>query len=416
MSFGRDIDFKMHKVFIGWETLDMNEQAVVYNNDGEGRVEEGPKRLFLFREKFVPLSRYTADQNHYLQVKYRNGTIEHIRGPCLIYKNPLEHDSIKLENNISLDANEVLVIYQRDETTGAVRRYLQHGPTMFIPQANEWLHKFCWHGVDPNNKTRLLPHSNTFSKLKVIPDQFYYNVDEVRTADDALIRVKLMIFYELTDIEQMLNSTQDPIADFVNCVCADVIAFSSKLTYMEFIELSGELNNLTNYPQLKARSKAIGYEISKVVFRGYYASEKLQKLHDNAIAARTKLKMAFEREEQEQLLTDMKLNADTERISTEQKMELESINHIHEMERKEQEHSLGIEMKQFQGEMSRLEQDQKATIQMKGEMNKQKVEHYTNLKTMGVDLTEFVKQQAARPQKLIHVSAENNAANLHLHQ
>jgi len=32
----------------------------------------------------------------------------------------------------------------------------------------------------------------------------FLQVDEVRTADDALIRVKLMIFYELTDIELMV--------------------------------------------------------------------------------------------------------------------------------------------------------------------------------------------------------------------
>lgn len=30
-------------------------------------------------------------------------------------------------------------------------------------------------------------------------------VDEVRTADDAAIRVKLMLFYELKDIDTMVN-------------------------------------------------------------------------------------------------------------------------------------------------------------------------------------------------------------------
>ena len=29
-------------------------------------------------------------------------------------------------------------------------------------------------------------------------------VDEVRTSDDALLRIKLMMFYELTDIEMMV--------------------------------------------------------------------------------------------------------------------------------------------------------------------------------------------------------------------
>ena len=61
--------------------------------------------------------------------------------------------------------------------------------------------------------------------------------------------------------------------------------------YMEFMEKSGELNDLKNYPQLKERCKAIGYEVSKVVFRGYYAAPKLQETHDSAIAARTRIKI-----------------------------------------------------------------------------------------------------------------------------
>ena len=39
------------------------------------------------------------------------------------------------------------------------------------------------------------------------------------------------------------------------------------------------------------RSKSIGFEITKVVFRGYFASPKLQEMHDNSIQARTNLKL-----------------------------------------------------------------------------------------------------------------------------
>ena len=60
---------------------------------------------------------------------------------------------------------------------------------------------------------------------------------------------------------------------------------------MEFIENSGELNNLKNYPQLKERCKTIGYEVFKVVFRGYHAAPKLQETHDKAMAARTQIKI-----------------------------------------------------------------------------------------------------------------------------
>ena len=41
---------------------------------------------------------------------------------------------------------------------------------------------------------------------------------QARTKDDALITVKTMIFFELRDIETMLNQTADPIADFIKWV------------------------------------------------------------------------------------------------------------------------------------------------------------------------------------------------------
>lgn len=40
-----------------------------------------------------------------------------------------------------------------------------------------------------------------------------------------------MIFFELKDIERMLDRTHDPIADFINAVTADVVTYASTLTY-----------------------------------------------------------------------------------------------------------------------------------------------------------------------------------------
>ena len=44
----------------------------------------------------------------------------------------------------------------------------------------ERLHEFVWHGTDNNNKTRKIPGALRFTNLRVIPDQFYYNSDDVR--------------------------------------------------------------------------------------------------------------------------------------------------------------------------------------------------------------------------------------------
>ncbi len=46
------------------------------------------------------------------------------------------------------------------------------------------------------------------------------------------------------------------------------------------MENSSKLNSVEHYSQLMSLSKRIGYEISKVVFRGYHTSDQLQRLHD----------------------------------------------------------------------------------------------------------------------------------------
>ena len=52
--------------------------------------------------------------------------------------NPLEMDGVTVKNSIALDANEVLVVYQRERESGGVLRLIKHGPTVFTPSADEW--------------------------------------------------------------------------------------------------------------------------------------------------------------------------------------------------------------------------------------------------------------------------------------
>ncbi|KAK3095504.1 hypothetical protein FSP39_015462, partial [Pinctada imbricata] len=366
-------------------------------------------QLFLWREKFERLRKYSANQNQYLIISYKTGKVEHRKGPCIMYLNPVEHLSIREVSMTSLDANEALVVYKQDQETKAVERYVQFGPTMFMPLANEWLHNFSWHGTDPSNKTQMIPGSNNFDKLQIIPGQFYYNVDEVRTADDAPLRVKLMLFYELKDIETMLNATKDPMADFINCMCADVVAFASKYTYIEFMERSSELNDMANYPQLMERSKKIGFEVSKVVYRGYHAHEALQKLHDTSIQTRTNLKIAFEVQVHNYCLELKDLSG------LEQKMEVEGLIHMQSMEKSQKQHKLGMELLDEQKKIERLTSDKKAELKAKVLEDTQKLEMYTQLSQWNVDLNTYLKSKVHYPEKVVRIVADKDAANFHLH-
>merc|ERR1719379_2192155 len=123
-----------------------------------------------------------------------------------------------------------------------------------------------------------------------------------------------MIFYRLKDIGVMLRETHDPIADLINAVTSDVIEFVASRTFEEFKLSSERLNDIGVYKQLTSRAASIGFEVTKVVFRGYGAPQRLQKMHDDAIEQRTKLALQRETEEQEQQLQDMRLSRDEVRM------------------------------------------------------------------------------------------------------
>ena len=84
------------------------------------------------------------------------------------------------------------------------------------------LHEFTWHGPDPKNPGRYIPYLQKFKQLCHIPTQIYVNVKDVRTNDDSLITVKLMVFYRLVDVNIMVSVVVVVVVVFFGlflCVC-----------------------------------------------------------------------------------------------------------------------------------------------------------------------------------------------------
>merc|ERR1712139_108344 len=216
-------------------------------------------------------------------------------------------------------------------------RHVIKGPCLYIPtNATEWTHEFSWHGSvsnDPDSNGRKVKGAVKFTKLRVCPEQTYFDVEGVRTKDDALVSVKVMIFYRLENIDVMLKETHDPTADFINSVSSDVIEFVASRSFEEFKAATDQLNNLTVHQQLTSRAKGIGFEVTKVVFRGYGAPQRLQKMHDDAIERRTKLALERENEDQEQHLLDMKLEHEQERLRKRRQMETDTKEHERKLQR-----------------------------------------------------------------------------------
>jgi hypothetical protein len=69
-------------------------------------------------------------------------------------------------------------------------------------------------------------------------------VQTVRTKDNALITVKLMLFFLLVDVERMLDNSADPPGDLFNAVSADVIEWCAARKFDEFLAGTEALNQL----------------------------------------------------------------------------------------------------------------------------------------------------------------------------
>lgn len=398
---------------IGIKTVRQGERVAVW--DFKGRVEyiDGPRRMILFRKTIESLRQYSAGANEYLSIEFVDGHCEHQRGPTSVWYDPVEHLAIKVMDSLELDSHEAIVVYRRSGE--AVHRRVERGPMLFVPQENEWLHEFRWHGADPQTPTHKVPRALSFHKLRVIPDQTYYLVDDVRTSDDALLTVKLMIFFELSDIEKMLDQTHDPIADFINAVTADVVDFAGMRSFEAFKQDTEQLNELESYQNLLSRAVRIGYQINKVVYRGYTAGETLQAMHDSAIEARTRLKLDAETEIQAQELADVQLAREAIRAEKRQ-----------EMEARQTEHDIHLQRLQHDEEIHQQQEIQHVEEETRRRVNQIELEHQQaqnqeqsrylgTMREMQIDLTRYLVAQYQNPDRLIRISGDKDPS-LHLHE
>merc|ERR1712110_741913 len=465
-------------VLFGFKTINSGEQALVRNHLGVAKLVEGPARVTLWRSTVEKLVANFAAEGEYLEINYKHGPRQCLAGPRLVFNNPVEMDSIHVRDSILVSANEALVVYsasgvENDETEGKLKpdksnenrfeRKVLYGPMRYVPKPREWIHEFRWHGEDPSNKTRKIQGALQFKLLRIIADQMYYNIQEVRTKDDTMITVKVMIFFQLVNIEKMLDNTADPIADFINACCSDIIQYLSSLSYEEFVENTQKLNDISTYKTLTSRAEMIGYNISKVVFRGFHSSDALQNMHDKAIHERTRLRLEADNEDHRQKTLDLQLAKEEERGMKQRELEREKEEHKRMMDREKHSECLRLKAEQEEHQQKLLDiklaraaergekereverlreehlrrierekfsdghENQKLTVnlemkkkEMSLDLDKQRIsmekERLDGMKGIGVDLTAVLVAECRNADKSIKISSGDQPATLHIHE
>ena len=401
-------------------TVDEGHKVLARHRSGRMQVISGPARVWTFGRSFEPMKHFVAHPGQFLAARFRDGQQQHVAGPAEIWFDPREHLEITLDDALRLSAKEAVVVYSQRKDSGAIVRRIEHGPTIFVPEPGEWLHEFQWHASQGGHKgAAKKPRALVFQKLWLMPDQMYHDVPDVRTADDAVLTIRLMIFFELVDIERMLDTTHDPIGDFINAATSDVVDFTGRHDFESFKQNTAKLNELDAYRQLQNRAEQCGYRINKVVYRGYGAPDSLQKMHNEAIEARTRLQLERATEQQAQDVENYKLDCQLARATKrrgEQKSEVE-----HDLELSRQKHEAALEEQQRQQDATREQRsaDAQLEIRMQEQRDAEQRQHFESLKVMGVDLTKFLTQgRADRVIELrggngahVHLAAEENGAS-----
>lgn len=382
-------------------TVPEGQQVLMTKRDGSMTILVGPRRVLSWLRTFQPMGHHVAHPGQFLVVRFRDGRQQHIPGPTVLWFDPRIHEAITTQEALQIGAKEAVVVYTQQSPDGEaiqpqIARRIVYGPALFVPEPGQWLHTFSWHASKGGSRgVEKIPNALVFQKLWLMPDQMYHDVHDVRTADDAVLTIRLMIFFELTDINLMLEATHDPIGDFVNAATADVVEFTGRHDFESFKQNTAALNDLATYKQLLSRAAQCGYKIGNVVYRGYGAAESLQQMHNQAIEARTKLQLDRATEQQAQELENYRLESQLGRASRRRAEQSEEVRHELELAREKNDADLKLRSQQQDFLRQQRAADSRLRVEMETLAAQQQEAHLQALKQLGVDLTAYLTQGRA---------------------
>jgi hypothetical protein len=429
----RDGSYCKH-LWIGKRTVKQGECAAIWDDKGKCTLVEGPRRVWVMFSTVRFLTFHRAGTHEFIIVKYKNGDKEHLRGPVTLFQNPVEHTSVEVQPATQLSTSEALVVYKdcrppaagrtgsaaevlaglaggdiaEKEGMGISRRVL-HGPALFVPHADEWVHEFNWSNPDEDAATEdaatgaaksalAKKEASKFSKLQLNSTSLHYTVKGVRAADEARLDVRLVGSCQLVDVNKMLDTSGDPIQDLLQALTADVFKFGGKYPLEVFLEKSPELSNLDNFPTLKVRAEQVGFRISNIVYQGYKTTKTLQNMLDDTIISRHKHRL-----EKEQLAAEQQLQT----LRLESEMALSEKENERERQKKALALALQAEQDKFDAAKVAEVHRQRLTLEAQAHDQRMLMAHKEDeatllglqrMKDIGVDLDRYLESRVALSQ------------------
>lgn len=168
---------------------------------------------------------------------------------------------LKMFDRVRISEREVIVVVW-DDGKEKIIKWSDESEYLLNP-AEESLKQFYWTWSWENWPTwEKVANAIVFNKLRLDDSQTYFSF-KVRTKDNVVINLDLMLFYKISNIENIIKNTHDPLCEFYNKIQSEVLEEISKKTFDEFKEDTNE--QISGIEFLKQDSfESIWLKVSKV--------------------------------------------------------------------------------------------------------------------------------------------------------
>lgn len=265
------------------------DKIVVWDQHGEETSYEGPAAVNVHPDANVFLCpRKVLDADQKVLVTDQDGCEKVFSGPGVLRAGP--RDQVREYKLMRLASNEAACVVRQDGVREIVLGSVQ--PRLFL-DPREKLHCFVLTGGGDADGLGKRPGALAFEMLRLQPSQAYFAFP-VRTADNAVVILKLMVFMEIND-PGLFILRDDPFAVMFNFIMAESTALVGSLSFDSFKQQPGSrvqdhfvVAASEGKPLLSFFESQYGLDVSKVVLRGWMAEDRqVQKILDQAAAAQT---------------------------------------------------------------------------------------------------------------------------------
>jgi hypothetical protein len=329
------------------------------------------------------LDRYTAKPGQYVRVEKKNGQVEHIHGPAMLFKNPVLHEYMSVLDGISLESSSDCIIVCKPDKIGEMLRHVVRGPMLYIPAVSESVLTLEWtnisamatsssggDGKSANPKEKFNVISTTQERATV--KTHFMTKDAMRAGID------INFGFRIVNVDKAID-VQDPMAALKSAIQSDLLAFGQMFTAAElFKDPTEQVFTVIQDFEFKTLKKAAiryGFEVTDVTKETLHMPTQMRKEEDQRISSEMQHKMELRRQEQVNTIAKLEIATSTE-------MEQQK----HELQAKRQQNQLQLQEKARQ-----------AHVEEARERNAVLVDFLSNIHDLGVDLTKYLTNSESKP-------------------